>query len=103
MKAHELISDPKRFRQGSLAYDAKGHSCGTLRDSGDVAFDALGAIFWCYPDGKHNEQDQRDEQGRKTGLSPCARAREYARARFDCQLGRLDWEEALTVLKAVDV
>lgn len=97
MKAHELISDPKRFRQGSLAYDAKGHSCGTLRDSGAVAFDALGAIFWCYPNGKHNEPLYKD------GPTPCAKARELARAKYDCPLGRLSWEEALEVLKEADV
>lgn len=96
MKAYQLISDPKRFRQGSLAYDSKGRSCGTLRDSGAVAFDALGAIFWCYPNGTHNKPDS-------AGTPPCQRARELARAKYDCPLGRLCWDEALEVLKEADV
>lgn len=50
MLAHELIADESRFCTGALARDASGRSCGTLPDSGAVSFDALGAIFWCYPD-----------------------------------------------------
>lgn len=96
MKAHELLSDRRRFKLGSLATDAKGQSCGTLRDSGAVAFDALGAIFWCYPNGLHNKPDNN-------GFTPCQKARELVRSKYDCTLGRLEWEEALDVLKSVDV
>lgn len=97
MKAYQLISDPKRFKQGALCHDAKGHSCGSLQDSGAVAFDALGAIFWCYPNNKHREPLYKD------GPTPGQRATEIARSKFDCSLGRLSWDEALEVLKEADV
>lgn len=97
MKAHELLADPRRFTTGALARDSQGHSCGTLSDSGAVAFDALGAIFWCYPNGKHREPLYKD------GPTPGQKATEIAKSKYDCQLGRLAWEEALEVLKEADV
>ena len=97
MKAFELISDPRRFTTHSLAIDAKGKACGTLLDSGAKKWNALGAIFWCYPGGKHNEPLFKD------GPTPCAKAREIAKSKFDCSLGRLSWDEALEVLKEADV
>lgn len=97
MKAHELISDPRRFTTGALARDRKGVSVGTLPDSGAVKFDALGAIFWCYPAGAHKVPDQ------ESGKSPCQKARELSHLRFDRPLGKLDWREALAVLREADV
>jgi hypothetical protein len=89
MKAHELITNPRHFTTGTLARDSKGKPCGTAPEAKPVSFDCLGAIFWCYPEGKHRE--------------PCRLARELAQQKYGLVLGRLDHDEALTVLKAVDV
>lgn len=97
MKAYELLSDPNNFRQGSLAFDGDGKPCGTLQNSGAVAWDALGAIFWCYPNGRHREPLTKD------GPTPGKKASEIAKAKFNCPLGRLDWDQALEVLKEADV
>jgi hypothetical protein len=97
MKAHQLISDPRHFTRGTLARDSKGKPCGTDPKAKPVMFDALGAIFWCYPDGKHREPDKF------TGKSPCERARELAHSKYGLRLGQLEHEEALVVFRELDV
>lgn len=95
MKAHQLIADPKRFRQGTLCSDDNNRPC---QDSEATKWDALGAIFHCYPGGRHNRPISKDDPA-----TPCQKARELAREKYNCPLGRLDWEEALWVFKQVDV
>jgi hypothetical protein len=97
MRAHELLSDPATFTRDALARDRRGRSCGTLPEGLPVSFDALGAIFWCYPNGKHAIEDPH------TGTTPCQRARELAQSKYGRSLGRLDYQEALDVLRTVDV
>ena len=97
MKAHELLTDPRRFTTGTLARDKKGEACGTLKGSGAVKFDALGAIFYCYQNGAHNQPLKKD------GPTPCGKAREIAKEMFNTTLGRLNYQEALAVLRAADV
>lgn len=94
MKAHQLIADPKHFTRGALARDAQGKSCGTGPTAKPVSFDALGAIFWAYPDGKHLDE--------KLG-EPCRKARELAQQKYGLRLGQLDHEQALTVFRELDV
>lgn len=94
MKAYQLIANPRHFTRGSLARDIHGKPCGTGPDAKPVYFDALGAIFWAYPNGTHNDE--------KFG-EPCKRARELAKQKYDKRLGQLDHEEALTVFRELDV
>lgn len=90
MKAWQLLSDRRRFRQGSLYFPWPASEA--------TQWDALGAIFHCYPNGKHNKPISKEDP-----RTPCQKARELAKEKYDCTLGRLDWEEALDVLKTVDV
>lgn len=94
MKAHELIPQARHFTSGTLARDIHGKPCGTARDAKPASFDALGAIFWAYPDGRHNDE--------KLG-EPCRRARELAHSKYGLRLGQLDHEQALMIFRELDI
>ena len=99
MKAFELLSDPRRFKTGTCYSDAKGKPC--LPADGPVSFDALGAIFFCYPNGKHEDIAQPNNLPEIPG--PCRRARELAKSKYHKRLGQLEYDEALEVFKEAGV
>lgn len=99
MTALDLITDPRRFKRGSCYFNKHGIPC--LPSESPVSFDALGAIFWSYPDGRHRDIQQPHNLPDIPG--PCRRAREVAKRKFDKRLGQLEYDEALEVFKEADV
>lgn len=54
MKIHELFSDPRKWTQGAYARD-KEHRHITEVGQIPVCFCLLGALRWCYSNGKHQD------------------------------------------------
>jgi hypothetical protein len=77
MKAHELLSDPRRFISGTLEKDGR--------------YDCLGALLKCYPDSEKRAPIAKEV------FSLCQSRHGHKR------LGRLTYEDALSLLKDCDV
>lgn len=88
MKAHELLSDAKRFTTGTLARDTYGKPCGI--GPAAIRFDCLGALLKCHPDSAKREPIAK-------ALFTLCQARHGHK-----RLGRLNYDDALSLLKDCD-
>lgn len=88
MTAHELLADPRRFTTGTVARDAKGRSCGVVAEA--VQFDCLGAFLRCRLD------PEKRRPIAKAVFALCQARHGHKR------LGRLSYEEAVSLLKACE-